>query len=91
MVDDNEIVWEFKCSCGEELELPASETEFSPTGLGLPECDACGEYMRHVGPVLDECDKCNTPLLYNGNSIQSFGLDTVCDRCYERIAEVASP
>ena len=88
VAQENEIVWEFECRCGEELSVPASETDFSPTSLGLPECDDCGEYMRHVGPVLDECDKCDTPLLYNGCSVHAFGLETVCEGCYDRMAEV---
>jgi len=69
------------------LEIHGSETDFSPTSLGRPECTECGERMRHVGPVLDTCDSCNQDLLYNGNS--GLGRDTYCDRCYERIAEVA--
>jgi len=80
---DNEIVWEFKCSCGFKLELPASETDFAPTRLGLPECEDCGKLMRHVGPVLDECDRCGTGLLYHGNS--GLGHDTLCDGCFEKV------
>jgi len=78
-----EIIWEFACTCGEELEVPASETDFSPTGIGLPECPGCGNYMRHVGPVLDQCDRCNQKLLYHGNP--GLGRDTLCDNCYERL------
>jgi hypothetical protein len=79
----NEIVWEFACSCGEELDVPASETDFSPTSLGLPECPNCGDRMRHVGPVLDECDRCGQELLYRGCS--GLGRDTLCESCYERL------
>lgn len=85
--EDGVVVWEFRCRCGEELEVPATETDFSPTSLGLPECEACGEWMQHVGPVLDECDECNTDLLYHGNQVRAFGLESVCDGCYDMIAE----
>lgn len=79
----NELVWEFACSCGEELEVPASETDFTPTSLGLPECGGCGDWMSHVGPVLDECDRCGQELLYRGCS--GLGRDTLCESCYERL------
>jgi ribosomal protein L32 len=79
------IVWEFRClgdGCDCEREIPADETDFSPTSLGLPECPDCGEWMQHVGPVLDECDNCGQELLYQGCS--GLGKDTLCERCYER-------
>ena len=81
------IVWEFECACGAELEVPAGETDFSPTGLGLPECPDCGEWMRHVGPILDECDRCGQKLLYRG--CNGLHRDTLCERCYERLEAVA--
>ena len=77
------VVWEFKCSCGEGLEIPADETDFSPTSLGLPKCPSCNDVMRHVGPVLSVCDRCNQDLLYQGCS--GLGDDTLCESCYERL------
>jgi len=50
------------------------------------DCPDCGEMMRHVGPVLDVCDECGQELLYRG--CQGLGYSTVCERCYERMAEV---
>jgi hypothetical protein len=87
--DDNVIVWEFACSCGSDLEVPATEIDFSPTSLVKPDCPDCGEMMRHVGPVLDVCDECGQELLYRG--CQGLGYSTVCERCYERMAEVVPP
>lgn len=86
ITEKNKIIWEFKCSCGNEMELPADETNFSPTSPGLPECEDCGEYMHHVGPKLDECDRCGQGLLYNGNS--GLGNDTLCDGCYEDMSHM---
>jgi len=79
----DELVWEFECTCGEEFEIPASDTEFSPSSLVAPECPECGARAHHVGPVLDVCDRCGQDLLYHGNS--GLGRDTLCESCYERL------
>jgi len=80
ITDDNRIIYEYKCrECGTEVE---SDGEKLPLGS---ECPDCGEYLSHVGPIVDECDKCNQPLLYTGNRVNAFGLDTICDGCYDRI------
>jgi len=82
------IDWEFRCrDCGTESEIADDETDFRPGNLALPKCPDCEGIMQHVGPILDECDKCNQPLLYHGNS--GLGDDTLCENCYERLEAFA--
>lgn len=75
------VTYEYRCvECDADVE---NDGEKLPLGR---ECAECGGYLQHVGPVLDECDKCGAGLLYHGNSIHAFGLESVCDGCYDRIA-----
>lgn len=77
ITEDNRIIYEYRClECGAEY-----ETKDKPV-LPLRDCENCeGGRMHHVGPELDECDKCGQGLLYYGNN--GLGRDTLCDGCYE--------
>lgn len=81
ITEDNRIIYEYKCNkCKSEIE----NDENRRLPWDCPECDE--GRMFHVGPVLDECDKCHANLLYHGNRVKAFGLDSVCDNCYDRIS-----
>lgn len=78
-IENGRIIYEHECiNCGYHVE----DADMEPT-LPLRDCPECeGGTLHHIGPPLDECDRCGAKLLYNGNS--GLGRDSLCDGCYEK-------